>query len=57
LPVGKNQGTAELFWWIGDGDTPRYPDKNVGSRRNDNRLQSGEERREIMLRYQVPVWD
>ena len=30
--------TAELFWWIGEGGTPRYPGKHAGSWRNYREL-------------------
>ena len=37
--------TAELFWWIGEGGQPRYPEKNVGARRAYYGLQEPERTR------------
>ncbi len=39
--------TAEFMDWVGEGGTPRYPDKNAGSRQNYIRL-SGEERSRVI---------
>jgi phthalate 4,5-cis-dihydrodiol dehydrogenase len=42
--------TAEFMWWLGEGGTPRYPDKNVASRRNYTRL-SPQERARVLEEY------
>ncbi len=34
--------TSELFWWLGEGGTPRYPDKNMLCRQNYYNLQEPE---------------
>ncbi len=39
--------TAEFMDWVGEGGTPRYADKNVGSRQNYIRL-SGDERTRVI---------
>jgi len=39
--------TAELFWWIGEGGLPRYPEKNMLGLRNYRNLKEGEREKVI----------